>query len=72
MIRWKIKHAAQKAGINNAHQLASASGISYPTAWRLWQDTQEPVSRIDTTTLMALAGVLKVKNPLSLLEYVAD
>lgn len=70
MIRWNVAPHMKRAKIENAHQLATTSGLAYPIVWRILQG--EHVSRIDTATLLKLAGALDVKRPLSLLEYVAD
>ena len=60
----------RRAGYANAKQLADGAGIGYPAAWRIVNN--KPVQAIHVSTLLLLAKAFRVKNPLTLLEYVPD
>lgn len=56
-----------RKGWPTAYRLAAEAGISRPAASRLLSG--DPVERIDTAMLLALAKAFGVRNPLTLLEF---
>lgn len=68
MIRFNLKPFLDREGITNANQLAKFARLGYPTARRLMLEDRQPLDRIETVTLEALAAAFKVK-PFALLEY---
>lgn len=73
-IRWKLAGPLKRAGIENAHQLAERAGIGYPAAVRIFAHVErdDTLGRFDLRTLEKLAVLFKLKQPWTLLEYIAD
>jgi transcriptional regulator with XRE-family HTH domain len=53
----RLKRKLEKRGITNAHALAEATGLTYPTA-RIWWSRQSRITRIDAHILKAIATFL--------------
>jgi transcriptional regulator with XRE-family HTH domain len=67
MIRWNVRERAQARGWTNPQQLATATGLTYPLAARIWE--AKPLQRIDVATLERLTTVFGLKTPWPLLDY---
>ncbi len=57
MARWRVREFAEPAR-RNVKKLAEASGLAYGTVYAIWTSQ---ATRVDFTTLDALARVLKVE-----------
>lgn len=77
MLRWNIGRHLDAKGWENANQLATGAGLSYPVARRIMQAIEQGdgvIDRVDAITLGKLAKAFGVpaKKALTLLEFLPD
>lgn len=68
MLTWVVREVAERAGINNARELATRSGLPATSVYRIWLGR---ATRTDLTTLDKLCTLLEVK-PSQLFDHVAE
>lgn len=68
MIQWIVCEVAERAGINNASELAKRSGLQPTSVYRIWKGE---AARADLRTLDKLCTLLEVK-PSQLFDQVAE
>lgn len=68
MIVWRLKPLLKRKGWENANQLATGAGLSYPVAHRL---INEQMDRVDLGTLAKLCRALDCQ-PGDFLVYVPE
>lgn len=65
---WIVDEVAQRAGINNARELAARTGLPPTSVYRIWKGNAR---RTDLRTLDRLCTVLQVK-PCQLFDHDAE
>jgi DNA-binding Xre family transcriptional regulator len=68
MIRFIVREAAEREGIENASQLAEITGLAYETCRTIWNDSAQ---RIDKKTLARLCATLQMR-PSQLIDWIPD